>query len=103
MPRPCCHSWEWPTAVLWVAIMIAGFALSLPAQTVSFNAPFTAISQGSVTYGQGIVADANSNLYITGTVNLLYLARNTDGTYTPASSKIDSQGRHGVRLGHRFG
>lgn len=62
------------------------------AQTVTFNAPFASVSQTSVTYGQGIVADANSNLYITGTVNLLFLQQNSNGTYTPASTKIDSVG-----------
>ncbi len=61
-------------------------------QTVTFNAPFASVSQSSVIYGQGIVADSNSNLYITGTVNLLFLQRNSNGTYTPASTKIDSVG-----------
>jgi hypothetical protein len=61
-------------------------------QSVEFSAPFASLSQNAVTYGQGIVADSSSNLYITGTVNLLYLQRNSDGSYTPASTKIDSEG-----------
>jgi len=65
------------------------------AQTIqSLNAPFVSISQTTVTYGQGVVADAENNLYITGTVNLIYLPRNPDGSYSTvySSSKIDSTG-----------
>ena len=80
-------------AVAAGTVLLGALSVSpLPAQTVSFNAPFASISQSTVQYGQGIVADAASNLYITGTINLLYLQRNSNGTYTPASTKIDSVG-----------
>ncbi len=79
-------------APLSAVVFILGEVFCAQAQTVTFNAPFASVSQTSVTYGQGIVADANSNLYITGTVNLLFLQRNSNGTYTPASTKIDSVG-----------
>ena len=79
-------------AALSAVVFILSVSFCAQAQTVTFNAPFASVSQTSVTYGQGIVADANSNLYITGTVNLLFLQRNSNGTYTPASTKIDSMG-----------
>ena len=88
-------------APLSAVVFILGEVFCAQAQTVTFNAPFASVSQTSVTYGQGIVADANSNLYITGTVNLLFLQRNSNGTYTPASTKIDSVGGTAYGFGDR--
>ncbi len=94
--RVCTHFRAFRKHALIAFITVLGLThtagAQAPSQSVEFSAPFSSISQSSVTYGQGIVADAASNLYITGTVNLLYLQRNPDGTYTPASSKIDSVG-----------
>ena len=79
-------------ALLCMALTLLALPLRVSAQSIEFYGSFTEATQGVVTYGQGIVADVNGNVYITGTNNLLYMPRATNGTYGANTNHISSDG-----------
>jgi hypothetical protein len=91
------HHWSgtraWRMRVIVIGVVILISVVSASAQSVAFFSPFTEYSQNTIVYGQGIVADAAGNLYVSGIANLAYIPVSANGTLeTQNEYLIDATG-----------
>jgi Bacterial Ig-like domain (group 3)/NHL repeat len=86
------------TRARWMRPILMGVVLLVSvtcasAQSIDFFSPFTEYTQNSVTYGQGIVADATGNVYVSGVNVLAYIPVAANGTLeTQNAYRIDNIG-----------
>jgi hypothetical protein len=85
-------SGKWSIAALWIVLAGLGSSVFASAQSVSFFGSFQSYPQTAVLYGQGIVADAAGNLYISGIANLAFVPLTANGTPGTPDPLIDGSG-----------